>query len=187
MHAHYYAAITLQYNHEDTVIGRSVQFLLPSYKCTGSGGLQITATRLHDFEMHQITYRILKVFRGWYPGPRRLGLRPKTPVPDWESEKVATLSSTQLKLFTTSLNNKNINKLVLSPYHNNAVLLIQLFFLYSSAAATALMCQRGICRCVLEHSNLGKKFRFDSRYRINFFDSIRQSDKFAACTLIFKQ
>jgi len=33
-----------------------------------------------------------------------------------------------------------------------------------------------------------KKFRFDSRYRIDFFlfDSIRQSDKFAACTLIFK-
>jgi len=29
--------------------------------------------------------------------------------------------------------------------------------------------------------------RFDSRYRIDFFDSIRQSDKFAACTLIFKQ
>jgi len=30
--------------------------------------------------------------------------------------------------------------------------------------------------------------RFDSRYRIDFFrfDSIRQSDKFAACTLIFK-
>ena len=68
-HAHYYAAITLQYNHEDTVISRSVQFLLPSYKCTGSSGLQITATRLHDFKMHQITYRILKVFRGWYPDP----------------------------------------------------------------------------------------------------------------------
>ena len=31
-----------------------------------------------------------------------------------------------------------------------------------------------------------KKFRFDSRCRIDFFDSIRQSDKFAACTLIFK-
>ena len=31
-----------------------------------------------------------------------------------------------------------------------------------------------------------KKFRFDSRYRIDIFDSIRQSDKFAACTLIFK-
>ena len=31
-----------------------------------------------------------------------------------------------------------------------------------------------------------KKFQFDSRYRIDFFDSIRQSDKFAACTLIFK-
>jgi len=30
-----------------------------------------------------------------------------------------------------------------------------------------------------------KKFRFDSRYRIDFFNSIRQSDKFAACTLIF--
>ena len=28
--------------------------------------------------------------------------------------------------------------------------------------------------------------RFDFRYRIDFFDSIRQSDKFAACTLIFK-
>jgi len=27
---------------------------------------------------------------------------------------------------------------------------------------------------------------FDSRYRIYFFDSIWQSDKFAACTLIFK-
>ena len=27
---------------------------------------------------------------------------------------------------------------------------------------------------------------FDSCYRIDFFDSIRQSDKFAACTLIFK-
>jgi len=49
-----YAAITLQYNHEDTVIGRLVQFLLPSYKCAGSSGLQITATRLNDFEMHQI-------------------------------------------------------------------------------------------------------------------------------------
>ena len=31
-----------------------------------------------------------------------------------------------------------------------------------------------------------KKFRFDSHYRINFFDSIQQSDQFAACTLIFK-
>jgi len=28
--------------------------------------------------------------------------------------------------------------------------------------------------------------QFDSRYRIDFFDSIRQSDKFAASTLIFK-
>ena len=27
-----------------------------------------------------------------------------------------------------------------------------------------------------------KKFRFDSCYRIDFFDSIRQSDKFAVCT-----
>jgi len=35
------------------------------------------------------------------------------------------------------------------------------------------------------HSNSGKKFRFDSRYLIDFFDSIRQSDKFAASTLIF--
>jgi len=32
-----------------------------------------------------------------------------------------------------------------------------------------------------------KKFRLDSRYRIDFFDSIRQSDKFAACTLIFER
>jgi len=40
----------------------------------------------------------------------------------------------------------------------------------------------------LEHSNLGKKvsIRFDSRYRIDFFYSIWQSDKFAACTVIFK-
>ena len=30
------------------------------------------------------------------------------------------------------------------------------------------------------------RFRFDSRYRIDFFDSIRQYDKFAACTLIFR-
>jgi len=37
-----------QYNHEDTVIGRSIQFLLQSYKCTGSGSLQIAATRLHQ-------------------------------------------------------------------------------------------------------------------------------------------
>ena len=28
--------------------------------------------------------------------------------------------------------------------------------------------------------------RFDFRCGIDFFDSIRQSDKFAACTLIFK-
>ena len=35
-HWRQYAAITLQYNHEDIVIGRLVQFLLPSYKCTGS-------------------------------------------------------------------------------------------------------------------------------------------------------
>ena len=28
--------------------------------------------------------------------------------------------------------------------------------------------------------------RFDSHYRLDFFDSIRQSDKFAACTLIIK-
>jgi len=42
--------------------------------------------------------------------------------------------------------------------------------------------------CLLEHSNSDKKvsIRFDSRYRIDFFDSIRQSDKFAACTLVFK-
>ena len=42
---------------------------------------------------------------------------------------------------------------------------------------------------LLEHSNSGKKkFWFDSRYWIDFFDSIQQSDKFATCrpTLIFK-
>jgi len=45
---------------------------------------------------------------------------------------------------------------------------------------------------LLEHSNSGKKsfdsIRFDFRYRIDFFRfySIRQSDKFAVCTLIFK-
>ena len=42
----------------------------------------------------------------------------------------------------------------------------------------------------LEHSNSGKKvsIRFDSILAIEsiFFDSIRQSDTFAACTLIFK-
>jgi len=47
-------------------------------------------------------------------------------------------------------------------------------------------------RYAVEHSNSGEKsfdsILFDSRYRIDFirFDSIRQSDKFAACTLIFK-
>jgi len=47
-------------------------------------------------------------------------------------------------------------------------------------------------RCLLEHSNSGEKsfdsILFDSRYRIDFFrfDLIQQSDKFAACTLIFK-
>jgi len=44
-----------------------------------------------------------------------------------------------------------------------------------------------ICVPVVEHSNSGKKvsIRFDSRYQIDFFrfDSIRQSDKFAASTL----
>ena len=42
--------------------------------------------------------------------------------------------------------------------------------------------------CVVEHSNSGKKvsIRFSLPNRF-FFDSIRQSDKFAACTLIFKQ
>jgi len=41
--------------------------------------------------------------------------------------------------------------------------------------------------CRLEHSNSGKK-SFDSILATEsiFFDSIRQSDKFAACTLIFK-
>jgi len=34
----------------------------------------------------------------------------------------------------------------------------------------------GMVICLVEHSNSGKKS----------FDSIRQSDKFAACTLIFK-
>jgi len=40
---------------------------------------------------------------------------------------------------------------------------------------------------ILQHSNLGKK-SFDSILATEsiFFDSIRQSDKFAACTLIFK-
>jgi len=40
----------------------------------------------------------------------------------------------------------------------------------------------------VEHSNSGKKFRFDSILATEsiFFDSIRQSDKFDACTLIFK-
>jgi len=43
----------------------------------------------------------------------------------------------------------------------------------------------------VEHSNSGKKvsIRLDSGYRIDFFDLIRfdrQSDKFAASTLIFK-
>jgi len=41
--------------------------------------------------------------------------------------------------------------------------------------------------CRLEHSNSGKK-NFDSILATEsiFFYSIRQSDKFAACTLIFK-
>jgi len=41
--------------------------------------------------------------------------------------------------------------------------------------------------CIVEHSNSGKK-SFDSILATEsiFFDSIRQSDKCAACTLIFK-
>jgi len=41
---------------------------------------------------------------------------------------------------------------------------------------------------ILERSNSGQKvsIRFDSRYRIDFFDSIRQSDKFAVCTRAFQ-
>jgi len=41
--------------------------------------------------------------------------------------------------------------------------------------------------CLLERSNSGKKC-FDSILATEsiFFDSIRQTDKFAACTLIFK-
>jgi len=41
--------------------------------------------------MHQITYRIPKVFRGLYPRtPVGRGLHLRPPIPDWESEKVAT-------------------------------------------------------------------------------------------------
>ena len=41
--------------------------------------------------MHQITYRIPKIFRGYTPNGRRLAAPPQIPVPDWESEKAATL------------------------------------------------------------------------------------------------
>ena len=50
--------------------------------------------------------------------------------------------------------------------------------------------KQNIVRDLLEHSNSGEKFRFDSILAIEsiFFDSIRQFDKFAACrpTLVFK-
>ena len=67
--------------------------------------------------------------------------------------------------------------------------------LHHRSLSHSLAVRVGVTECrhtytPLEHSNSGKKsfdsIRFDSRYRIDFFDSIRQSDKFAAYTLIFK-
>jgi len=78
-----------QYNHEDTVIGRSIQFLLQSYKCTGSGSLQIAATRLHQNAPNHMEFQ--KFSKDNTPPTGRLGLRPQKPLPDREGEKVAAL------------------------------------------------------------------------------------------------
>jgi len=91
---------TLQYNHEDTVAGISVQFSSQSYKCTVSGGLHITATRLR----HNAPYLIqFQKFSGCdTPDARRLGAPRQTPVPDWECEKVAILGQTDRHTRTRS-------------------------------------------------------------------------------------
>jgi len=70
-------------DHEHTVTGSSVGFLLQSYKYIGSDGLQITATRLPQNAPNRIWNS--KNFQGVIPPDGR------TPVPDWESAKVATL------------------------------------------------------------------------------------------------
>ena len=72
-----------QYNHVDTVGGRSVQFLLQCYECTGPGSLQITATRLHQTAPNHIQNS--KSFPGATPPDlRRLEARPSDPRPGLE-------------------------------------------------------------------------------------------------------
>jgi len=61
-----------------------------SYKCTGSGGLQITATKI-DANHICNSKSVPGVLS---PDADRLGAPPQPPVPDWESEKVATLDKT---------------------------------------------------------------------------------------------
>jgi len=67
---------------------------------------------------------------------------------------------------------------------------LETFFLFFFGIMATRLLPTFQSRCLIEHSNSGKKvsIRFDSRYRIDFFrfDSIRQSDKFAAYTLIFR-
>jgi len=69
------------------VIGISVQFLLQSYECTGSGSLHITATRFRQNAPNHIQNS-----KSFPPDTHRLRALPQTPVPDWKSEKVATLA-----------------------------------------------------------------------------------------------
>ena len=75
-----FKACSLQYNHADTVTGRSVQFLLQSYKRTGSGGLRIAATRLHQNAPNHIQ-NSEKFSGGDTPEPRRRGAPPPDPCP----------------------------------------------------------------------------------------------------------
>jgi len=69
------------------VIGISVQFLMQSYECTGSGSLHITATRFRQNAPNHIQNS-----KSFPPDTHRLRALPQTPVPDWKSEKVATLA-----------------------------------------------------------------------------------------------
>jgi len=59
-----------QYNHEDTVIGRSIQFLLQSYKCTGSGSLIASKCTKSHMEFQKFSKDNTPRPVGWGSAPR---------------------------------------------------------------------------------------------------------------------
>jgi len=72
LHSSHSITYFIRYNHEHTVTGSSVRFLLQSYKYIGTDGLQITAARLPQNAPNRIWNS--KKFPGVIPAGPRPGL-----------------------------------------------------------------------------------------------------------------